>query len=110
MSLSSVVRRGLLWVAVAALLACNASGPLASGDGPAQSSPRSKRVKLPPIEPSTAEQKRILGPFANGSKTLNAFKVCLHNGDLCRAWIPFTSAVGRTLPLRDRELLILRTA
>jgi alkylhydroperoxidase family enzyme len=78
--------------------------------GPRQAPPRGSAAKLPPIEPSTDEQKQILGPFANGPETLNAFKVCLNNPDLCKAWTPFTSAVGRTLPLRDRELLILRTA
>lgn len=77
---------------------------------PRQAPPRGNAAKLPPIEPSTDEHKQILGPFANGAQTLNAFKVCLNNPDLCRAWTPFTSAVGRTLPLRDRELLILRTA
>jgi 4-carboxymuconolactone decarboxylase len=77
---------------------------------PRQAPPRGTAAKLPAIEPSTDEQKQVLGPFANGAQTLNAFKVCLNNPDLCRAWTPFTSAVGRTLPLRDRELLILRTA
>jgi 4-carboxymuconolactone decarboxylase len=77
---------------------------------PRQASPRGNAAKLPPIEPSTDEQQQVLGPFANGAQTLNAFKVCLNNPQLCRAWTPFTSAVGRTLPLRDRELLILRTA
>jgi 4-carboxymuconolactone decarboxylase len=77
---------------------------------PRQAPTRGNAVKLPPIDPSTDEQKQTLGPFANGAQTLNAFKVCLNNPDLCRAWTPFTSAVGRTLPLRDRELLILRTA
>src|SRR5262245_31243144 len=77
---------------------------------PRQASPRGNSIKLPPIDPTTDEQRQILGPFANGAQTLNAFKVCLNNPDLCRAWTPFTSAVGRTLPLRDRELLILRTA
>jgi 4-carboxymuconolactone decarboxylase len=86
------------------------SGRQASSSGARQAPPRGNAAKLPPIEPSTDEQKQILGPFANGSRTLNAFKVCLNNPDLCRAWTPFTSAVGRTLPLRDRELLILRTA
>src|SRR5581483_5500939 len=75
-----------------------------------QASRRGNSIKLPPIEPATDQQKEILGSFANGARTLNAFKVCLNNPDLCRAWTPFTSAVGRSLPLRDRELLILRTA
>jgi 4-carboxymuconolactone decarboxylase len=77
---------------------------------PRQASPRGDAVRLPPIDPATDEQKQILGSFANGAQTLNAFKVCLNNSDLCRSWTPFTSAVGRSLPLRDRELLILRTA
>jgi alkylhydroperoxidase family enzyme len=75
-----------------------------------QAPPRGNAAKLPAVDPSTDEQKQILGSFANGTQTLNAFKVCLNNPDLCRAWTPFTSAVGRTLPFRDRELLILRTA
>ncbi|HEY7172301.1 MAG TPA: carboxymuconolactone decarboxylase family protein [Vicinamibacterales bacterium] len=93
------------------LLACS-SGVRAQTPSaePRQASPRGNAAKLPAIEPSTDQQKQALGTFANGAQTLNAFKVCLNNPDLCRAWTPFTSAVGRTLPLRDRELLILRTA
>jgi 4-carboxymuconolactone decarboxylase len=110
MPLSLLVRRAIVPAVLVAALASDVLAQAPSAGEPRQAPPRGGSVKLPAIEPSTDEQKQILGPFANGAQTLNAFKVCLNNPELCRAWTPFTSAVGRTLPLRDRELLILRTA
>jgi 4-carboxymuconolactone decarboxylase len=110
MPLSPFLRRAILPAVLVAALGADLLAQASSAGEPRQAPPRGGSVKLPPIEPSTDEQKQILGPFANGAETLNAFKVCLNNPELCRAWTPFTSAVGRTLPLRDRELLILRTA
>jgi alkylhydroperoxidase family enzyme len=75
-----------------------------------QASKRPATNKLPAIEPTTEEQKQTLGRSANGSNTLNAFKTCLNNVELCKPWMAFTGVVGRTLPIHDRELLILRTA
>lgn len=76
---------------------------------PGQTSKRPLTIKIAPIDPTTDEQRTILGSSSAGPKTLNAFKVCLNNPELCRVWMPFTGGVGRTLPFRDRELLILRS-
>jgi hypothetical protein len=73
---------------------------------PIQASRRPLTIKISPIDPTTDEQIKILGNSSAGPKTLNAFKVCLNNPELCRVWMPFTGGVGRTLPFRDRELLI----
>lgn len=78
-------------------------------------SPQSKtnRARTPRIAPKpqgewTDRDREILGPFLKSQQ--NAFTVCLKSPGTCRPWIQFTSAVGQTLPIRDRELLILRTA
>jgi len=77
--------------------------------------PQSKtnRAHTPRVAPKppaewTETDREILGPFLKSGQ--NAFKVCLKSPGACRPWIQFTSAVGQTLPIRDRELLILRTA
>jgi alkylhydroperoxidase family enzyme len=84
----------------------------------AAATPAGQRVKPPriaPLEPSewTDEIRTILGPRAQGDRTRNTFKICVRNPALCRSWMPFTTYVesgDSTLPPRDRELLILRTA
>ena len=75
-----------------------------------QASERALRNKLPAIDPATDVQKQALGRSANGANTLNAFKTCLNNIELCQPWMTFTGVVGRSLPIHDRELIILRTA
>jgi len=55
----------------------------------------------------------MLGPMARDGETLNVFKTCLRNLDLCRAWMPFALYLlseKSTLPPREKELLILRTS
>lgn len=54
--------------------------------------------RIPPLESSDAE--------------LNILKTLAHHPELSEAWLPFAGYVLRdsTLPARDRELLILRTA
>lgn len=74
---------------------------------------RTNRAQTPRIAPKqpaawTDTDREILGPFLKSGQ--NAFKVCLKSPAACRPWIQFTAAVGQTLPVRDRELLILRTA
>ena len=66
--------------------------------------------RIPPLDPSslTAAQQEVTGP-QGGSTQL---RICLHNLDMCRQYWAFTRHLGfnYTLPLRDKELLILRTA
>ena len=66
--------------------------------------------RIPPLDPSslTAEQQAVTGP-QGGSTQL---RICLQNLEMCRQYWAFTRHLGfnYTLPLRDKELLILRTA
>jgi alkylhydroperoxidase family enzyme len=83
-----------------------------------QAPAHAQRVNTPriqPLEPSewTDESREILGARARGADTRNTFKICLRHPQLCRSWLPLTTYVesdASTLPRRDRELLILRTA
>jgi 4-carboxymuconolactone decarboxylase len=83
-----------------------------------QAQPQAQRINTPrikPIEPSewTAEHREILGARAASGNARDTFKICLRNPDLCRSWLPFTTYVESdksSLPKRDRELLIMRTA
>ena len=66
--------------------------------------------RIPPLDPSslTAAHQEVTGP-QGGSTQL---RICLHNLEMCRQYWAFTRHLGfhYTLPLRDKELLILRTA
>jgi alkylhydroperoxidase family enzyme len=77
--------------------------------------PQVRRPRIPPVEPSewTAEQRAVLGDRARRGNTVNSYKICLHNPELCRTWMTFAGYVegsSSSLPARERELLILRTA
>lgn len=76
-----------------------------------------QRVSEPRISPVTPAEltdahAQALGRFARGEGTLNIFRTCVRNLELCRSWIPFaqyvTSAANGIAP-REKELLILRT-
>ena len=80
-----------------------------------QARPQVMRPRIPPVEPSewTEEQRAALGTRARTGNTVNSFKICLHNPELCRTWMAFAGYVegsSSSLPARERELLILRTA
>jgi alkylhydroperoxidase family enzyme len=71
--------------------------------------------RIPPVEPAqwTEEQRAALGTRARNGNTVNSYKICLHNPELCRTWMAFASYVegsSSSLAPRERELLILRTA
>ena len=106
------VRTAALSIVILALVAgsINASAQSTPTQPAKQASKRPTRNKLPAIDPTTDQQKDALGRSANGPTTLNAFKTCLNNVELCKPWMAFTGAVGRSLPIHDREVLILRTA
>ena len=78
------------------------------GSGPPLAEPRIPRVE----KPWTEAQRAILEPRegANG-RLLGVWSTCAQAPELCQAWLGFTDYLLResTLPLRDRELLILRT-
>lgn len=83
-----------------------------------QAQNRAQLVRPPrilPVEPPqwTDEHRAILGSRARSGQTVNSFKICLRNPELCRNWLPFSSYIeGNTSSLapREREMLILRTA
>lgn len=76
------------------------------GDVPL-SEPRVPRVE----KPWTLAERAILEPRArDDGSVLGVWSTCAQSPELCEAWLTFTDYILRdsTLPLRDRELLILR--
>lgn len=75
---------------------------------------RSSTVRIPPVPVSewTDEHRQALGQTGRGDQTIDIFKTCLRNLPLCRAWMPFTRHLlsANSVPPREKELLILRTA
>ena len=71
------------------------------------SEPRIPRVE----QPWTDAERAILEPRArDDGSVLGVWSTCAKSPELCEAWLTFTDYILRdsTLPLRDRELLILR--
>ena len=70
---------------------------------------RLNAMRIPPLAPSkwTDAHREVLGPQGGPTQ----MQVCLHNLDLCRKYWTFARQLTShyTLPLRDKELLILRT-
>jgi alkylhydroperoxidase family enzyme len=60
----------------------------------------------------TETHRDALGPFGKSGQSSPFFMTCLRNVELCRSWIPLTQYLGlaSTLPRRDKEMLLLRTA
>jgi 4-carboxymuconolactone decarboxylase len=77
-----------------------------------------QRVSAPRIKPMEATEwtdveRGALGPRVRNNDTLNVFKVIVHNPDLFQVFGPFQAYIESTtstLPRRDKEMLILRTA
>jgi hypothetical protein len=67
-------------------------------------------MRIKPLESSkwTDAHREVVGPGGG----LTQVQICLHNLELCRKLWSFTTQLTThyTLPLRDKELLILRTA
>ncbi len=83
-----------------------------SHDGHAQRVDRARIAPLP-ISDWTDTDREILGAMARNDQTIDVFKTCLRNRELCRNWMPFTRYVlgaDSGLAARERELLILRTS
>lgn len=73
------------------------------------------RLDKPRLEPQEAEAwdddvKAIMAPFVRDGADYNIFKTLTHHPDLMRRWLVFANHVlfKSTLPLRERELVILR--
>ena len=62
-------------------------------------------------KPYTAAEAAILLPRDRGEAVLGVWSTCANAPRLCNAWLEFTDYPLResSLPIRDRELLILRT-
>jgi len=74
-----------------------------------------KQARIDPVPPggAPADIERTLDALAEGmGGRLNVFATLVHHPELFTRWITFSSQVlmASTLPARDRELLILRTA
>ena len=71
--------------------------------------------RVPPVGPGplTDAHTQALGRFARGEETLNIFRTCVKNLELCRSWVPFAQYVvsaANSIAPREKELLILRTS
>ncbi len=58
----------------------------------------------------TEEQRKILTPLIRGGRVLNVFSTMARHPKMAERWLTFASYIlrGSTLPVRDREILILR--
>jgi 4-carboxymuconolactone decarboxylase len=85
---------------------------LAQASSHAQSAGRARILPLP-VSEWTDAHRQALGSMAQGDRTIDVFKTCLRNLELCRSWMPFAQYVlgtTNTVPRRERELVILRTS
>jgi 4-carboxymuconolactone decarboxylase len=73
---------------------------------------RLKEPRLKPLTQSewTEEQRKILAPLIRDGRVYNIFSTMARHPKMAEAWLTFGSYVLRrsTLPVRDREILILR--
>jgi len=83
------------------------------------SSTTAQETATPPLEvpridrvqkPWTAAEASILSPRERNGSVLGVWSTCANAPALCNAWLEFTDYLLQesTLPIRDRELLILR--
>jgi alkylhydroperoxidase family enzyme len=92
------------------------AGAIGNSQAPSAVPPAESRGKLttPRIKPL---EEREMSPaqqefFKSGVSTSNNIKTCLYNLEMCRRYAPFLSYFVDTskLSLRDKEVLVLRTA
>ena len=99
----SIVSNALL----ASIVFLLSSKGLAQDTGmPPLDSPRIERIQ----KPYSAAEAAILVPRARNGNVLGVWSTCANSPALCNAWLEFTDYLLQesTLPIRDRELLILR--
>ena len=96
----------LKYLLVLTLLLVIARSSAQSTGTPPLSSPRIDRVE----KPYTAAEAAILSPRERNGEVLGVWSTCANAPRLCNAWLEFTDYLLResSLPIRDRELLILR--
>ncbi len=74
--------------------------------------PRLDRPRIPPVEPESwnAAQRALLEPIAARGRMYNVHKTVANHPKLAADWMTFATYVLRdnALPVRDREILILR--
>lgn len=111
--MSRLVSVGVLFVVTAVtclVLASLIGGSSAFAQGIRSGTPL-REPRIPRVEkPWTDAQRDILEPRERDGRVLGVWSTCAQAPELCRAWLVFTDYLLRdsTLPLRDRELLILR--
>jgi 4-carboxymuconolactone decarboxylase len=73
---------------------------------PPLDAPRVPRVE----KPWTDAQRAILAPRERNGRVMGVWSTCAQAPELCQAWLEFTDYLlqDSSLPIRDRELLILR--
>jgi len=73
---------------------------------------RLTQARLEPLEAEDwdDEIRKIMQPFVEADAAHNIFKTLAHHPDLMRRWLVFANHIlfKSTLPLRERELVILR--
>lgn len=92
------------------LLLLVGSSPLFSQDRNTSSTPLDQ-ARIPRVEKPWSEAEReILEPRERNGRVLGVWSTCAQAPELCNAWLTFTDYLlqDSSLPIRDRELLILR--
>ena len=99
----NIVSNALL---VSVVLLLSSKGLAQDAGMPPLDSPRIERIQ----EPYSAAEAAILVPRARNGNVLGVWSTCANSPALCNAWLEFTDYLLQesTLPIRDRELLILR--
>ncbi|MGO9932151.1 MAG: carboxymuconolactone decarboxylase family protein [Steroidobacteraceae bacterium] len=71
---------------------------------------RKQRIPIRDLSQLTGEDAETAAKQRIGGRDLNLFRVMMHHPQLTRRWVVFAGHVLRkqTLPVRERELLILR--
>lgn len=73
---------------------------------------RPTRPRITPLEAGewNEEQQALMAPFVKSGTAWNVFKTLVRHTGLFKRWLPFATHVlsKQTLPLREREMLILR--
>ena len=99
----NIVSNALL---VSVVLLLSSKGLAQDAGMPPLDSPRIERIQ----EPYSAAEAAILVPRTRNGNVLGVWSTCANSPALCNAWLEFTDYLLQesTLPIRDRELLILR--